>query len=192
MDEIKSALDRALERADRFGKLTAEEMRQQNELKYKPIGEAIVQRFFEHGESSILVEQLNKLEEAGREIAFKSALTFLIETIDMENKELSECAIKGIFGLTSVDDLEAFIGEIRNIFGQYSWQKKLLYEENSDEIGKEIQERLEGAGISGSAIAEFNVGNDDAWNGKVQELRTEFEVRLSDRKRALKQLLKLP
>ena len=189
MDEMKSALERAMERAEGMGRLSPEEMRRQNEAKYVPIGEAIARRFFAHGYVSVMAEQIEKIEAEGKEIAIKAALAELVEGIDLEDNVLTERALAGLFGLWEVRDTEKVAGDIRALRGQYAWQKKLLYEENSEEIGKEVKERLAAAGISGSAVAGVNLEKDDSWMRKSEELRAEFDSRLQEMKNELLTIL---
>ncbi len=189
MDEMKSALERALERADRMGKLSPEEMQRQNEARYIPAGEAIAQRFFEHGQISILAEQLDKLENDGKSIAIHSALDVLIKNVGLENRDITERALEGIIGLQGSKTIADVADGVMALFGQYVWQKKLLYEENSQSAGKEVKERMATTGISGSAIAGINLENNEEWAEKANELRSEFDARLHELKQALGQSL---
>ncbi len=187
MDEMKSALDRALERAERMGKLSPKEMQQHNEIKYKPIGEAIAQRFFEHGQTGILAEQLSRLEEECKVIATESAVFALISNIGLENSDLNLRSIEGIACLKGSTDTQKASDDIVSLFGQYEWQKKLLHEENSEDMEKEANERMAAAGITGHAIAGFNIEKNDQWIQKADELSSEFESRLSEMKKSLGQ-----
>ncbi|MBT4510852.1 MAG: hypothetical protein HOC20_01395 [Chloroflexi bacterium] len=189
MDEMKSALERALERADRMGRLSPEELQRQNEGRYIQAGEAITQRFFEHGNTSILAEQIEKLESGGTAIAIRSALATLIGGMDLSNKDLTERTLDGINSLGGSKPVNEISEEIMSLFGQYAWQKKLWYEENAEEAGKEIKERMASAGIYGSAIAEINIENNEEWAQKSDELRSEFNSRLSEMKKVLGQAL---
>lgn len=191
MDEMKSAFERALERAERMGKLSPEEMQQQNEARFVPAGESIAQRFFEHGHISILAEQLDKLESEGKAVATRSALSTLIGSIDLDNKDITERALEGINGLKGSDAIGKFSEDIVDLFGQYAWQKKLWYEENAEDAGKEIKERMASVGIFGNAVAGINIENDDDWYRKSDELRSEFNSRLNVIKKALEQALYL-
>ncbi|MCP4608048.1 MAG: hypothetical protein GY845_04975, partial [Planctomycetes bacterium] len=163
----------------------------QNEGRYIQAGEAIAQRFFENGHTSILAEQIEKLESEGRAIAIRSALANLINGMDLSNKDLTERALDGINGLGGAKSVNEISGEIMSLFGQYAWQKKLWYEENSGDMGKEIKEHMKGAGISGSAIAEINIENNEEWAQKSDELRSEFDSRLSQMKKTMTQALDL-
>ena len=186
MDEMKSALERAMERADRMGTLSPEELQRQNEIKYMPAGEAIAQRFFAHGHTTIMAEQLERLGSEGKLIATRSALNTLINSIDLDNKELTEMALEGINGLhPDSKAISELLQEIMALFGRYAWQKKLWYEENSQEAGKEARNLITAAGISGNAIAEINLENNENWISKSDELRSEFDSILTEMKPSL-------
>ena len=59
MGEMKSAFEKALERAEKLGKLSPEEMRGRKEAEYAPIGRAIADRYLRHGHNEILEEEAN-------------------------------------------------------------------------------------------------------------------------------------
>ncbi|MFO8009799.1 MAG: hypothetical protein R6U89_03195 [Dehalococcoidia bacterium] len=189
MEEMKSAMERAMERAERMGKLSSEELQKQREARYAPVGDAIARRFLEHGYTSILAEQLEKVDEEGQTIALNSALTTLAESISLDNRALTERAIQGIMELGRSRNTEQTADEIMNLFGQYSWQKKLWYEENSDQIGRNVRERMGRMGIGGSAVGEININNDETWIKRSTELQEEFDERLEGLKKSLIQSL---
>ncbi len=189
MDEMKSAFERAMERADRMGKLSPEELLLQNEIKYIPAGEAIAQRFFEHENTSIMAEQLEKLEVEGRSVATRSAYNTLITIIDLENKDLAERALEGISALVDSKSINELSREIMSLFGQYAWQKKLCYAENSETAGKQAKRQMAVTGISGNAIAGISIENDEGWAKKANELHSEFDSTLVELKETLAQLL---
>jgi len=184
MSEMQSALERALQRAERIGKLSAEEARQQKEAKYIPAGRAIAERFLEHGHTVVLAGQLDKLEEGGRSIAIRTAISVLIEGIDIDDRALTERALEGIKTLGAESMLDVF-KEISEIFDQYATQKRLWYNEHFSEMTAAIRERLVSLGISGSAVGEINIGNDPQWIQKQAELRSEFNARLGKSKASL-------
>ena len=169
MDEIKSALDRAMERAEQMGRLSPEELRLQNEAKYKPIGQAIAQRFLEHGQTRILAEQLDKFGTEGKVIATHSAISTLIGEIHLENIDLTQRSLDGITFIKKSNEIKQTADEIMALFGKYAWQKKLLYEENSEDLGKEANARITTAGITGNAIAGINIETNEEWKNKSEK-----------------------
>jgi len=184
MSEMQSALERALQRAERIGKLSPEEARQQKEAKYIPAGRTIVERFLEHGYTVVLADQLAKLEDEGRPIAIRAALLALIEDIDIDDRALMERALEGIRTLSAESVLDVS-EEISGIFDQYATQKRLWYNEHFSEMTAATRERLVSLGISGSAVGEINIGNDPQWIQKQAELRSEFNARLGKSKASL-------
>jgi len=187
MDEMKSALERALERADRMGRLSPEEMRLRKESEYTPIGKTIAERFREHGQTTILAEQLGRIAEEGREIATRSALSELIAHISLENNSITERSLKGLQQLRGSESMARLSEEIDKLSGQYAWQKKLLCEEHADETDRLIREHLSRSGISGSAISGVNLENNEEWSRKTKQLLSDFEARLARLKHALQE-----
>jgi len=184
MSEMQSALERALQRAERIGKLSPEEARQQREAKYIPAGRAIAERFLEHGHTVVLADQLDKLEEGGRSIAIRTAISVLIEGIDIDDRALTDRALEGIKTLGAESMLDVF-KEISEIFDQYAAQKKRWYDEHCSEMTAATRERLVSLGISGSAVSAINIGNDPQWVQKQAELRSEFNARLGELRASL-------
>ncbi len=189
MDKMKSALERALERADRMGKLSPEEMHRQNVARYVPAGEAIAQRFLGHGQISILSEQLEKLENQGRSIAKDSAIAILISSIDLEDRDLTQRALEGIIGLKGSQETEKIADKVMALFGSYAWQKKMWHEDHAEDAGKKTKHQMFTAGISGGAVAGINIESDDEWIKKTDELRSEFNQHLIRMKVSLAQLV---
>jgi len=190
MSEMQSALERALQRAERIGKLSPEEARQQKEAKYIPAGRTIVERFLEHGYTVVLADQLAKLEDEGRPIAIRAALLALIEDIDIDDRALMERALEGIRTLSAESVLDVS-EEISGIFDQYATQKRLWYNEHFSEMTAATRERLVSLGISGSAVGEINIGNDPQWIQKQAELRSEFNARLGESKASLSHAVRI-
>lgn len=185
MDEMKSALDRALERAASLGKLSPEEMRRQKESEYGPAGENIAQRYLEHGQVRILADQLGKFSGEEGQIVMRAALVRLVHSIELEDRNLSERALEGIAYLRGNRATGAIMQDIRRLFGQYAWQQKLAHEENTDTMGKEIRDRLARAGIGGSAVAEVNLQKDESWQRISGNLLSEFGSQMEELKLVL-------
>lgn len=184
MSEMQSALERALQRAERIGKLSPEEARQQKEAKYIPAGRTIAERFLEHGHTVVLADQLAKLEDEGRPIAIGAALLALIGGIDIDDRALMERALEG-FKTLSAESVFDVSKEISEIFNQHAAQKKRWYDEHCSEMTAATRERLISLGISGSAVGEINIGNDPQWIQKQAELRSEFNAQLGELKASL-------
>jgi len=82
MDEMKSALERAMERAEGLGKATGEELQ---EWKYVPEGEVLAGRCLK-GECDLVVE-LSKYDDEVRQYISKGAERVLIGNLNLPKND---------------------------------------------------------------------------------------------------------
>ena len=75
MDEMKSAFEKALERAERLGKLSPEEIRKRKEEEYIPVGRALADRYLGHGYVKLLEEEANRYNGEEKDIVRRAALS---------------------------------------------------------------------------------------------------------------------
>lgn len=189
MEEIKSALEKALERAEELGELTAEELRKSKEAEYLPIGEGIAKRFLRHGSSSIMNEEINKYTSEEKEMVIKGALATFRGVIDLENSSESESALAGIRSLKPEEQVEHICHEIESLLTEYQEAKQRRYEAKKEAVEKSVKELLHRLRISGSAIGEINPRVSKVWEQIISELRSRFEPRLDELKQALAEAL---
>lgn len=185
MTEMKSAFEKALEKAEKLGKLSPEEMRERKEEEYAPVGRAIADRYLGHGHNPILKEEVNRYSGDEKGIVIRAALSRLGEAIGLESDEVSEKAIAGMLTLGD----EARIGEIseriRSLLGEYREVKIQKYEAQKEHIERRERELLHQLRISGSAVGEINLKASEAWGRISQELFSRFNERLEELKREL-------
>jgi len=185
MSEMKSAFEKAMEKAEKLGKLSAEEMRQRREDEYTPVGRAIVDRYLGHGHTTILEDEINRYRGDEKNVVTRAALSRLREAIGLENNEVVERAIAGMIVLTS-DRRVGEIGErIRSLIREYREAKIAKYEQEKDHIERREREVLHQLRISGSAIGDINLEASEAWARISQELSSQFNERLEELKQQL-------
>lgn len=192
MDELKSAFERALEKAEKLGKLSPEEMMERKEEEYIPIGRALAQRYLNHGYSQVLKEEADKYSHQEKEIVIRAVVSTLVQAIELGNDELAERAMEGILALKGEGRLGHIKGEIESLFEEYKQVEKTKYEEEGEVIEQRERELLRQLGISGSAIAEINLEACEGWKEFAQELRSQYDRRLEELKLKLLQALGLP
>lgn len=185
MSEMKSAFEKALEKAEKLGKLSAEEMRQRKEEEYAPIGRAIVDRYLEHGHNPLLKEEVNKYSGDEKGIVIRAALSKLGEAIVLESDEVAEKAIAGMLTLRGEEKIGEISERIRSLLREYREVKSQKYEEEKEHIEKRERELLHQLRISGSAVGEINLKASEAWERISQELFSRFNERLEELKREL-------
>ncbi len=185
MGEMKSALERALERAEQLGTLSPEEMRRRKEEEHILIGEGLAKRYLEHGFSSVLAEGMSKYDGEEKSVVARAALSALLQMIGLEDTDLSERAIRGILNLNSDKRSESICQEIETVLREYRQAKQRCHQEKRAIIEKSVRESLHRLRISGSAIGEINAGTGDEWRRMVTELQSRFGDRLSNLKTKL-------
>jgi hypothetical protein len=189
MSEMKSALEKALERAEKLGKLSPEEMRQRKEAEYAPIGRALAERYLGHGQKRVFKEEANRYSGEEKGIVLRAALLRLGEAIDLENDELTEMAMAGMLVLKQNERFGEINERVRSLLREYREAEEQKYEGEKERIEKGEKELLHQLRISGSAVGEINLKANEAWERISQELYSRFNERLVDLKGELLSLL---
>jgi len=190
MDEIKSAFEKALEKVDKLGKLSPQEMRESKEKEYIPVGRALADRYLEHGYIKLLEEDTNRYSGEEKEIVRKAALTRLVEAIDLGKYEASERAMEGIAALAGENLVGEMRQQIKDILMEYEGAEEAAYQEQKAEVERREMGLLHQLRISGSAVGTINLEASDAWKELCNKLYSRFDQRLRQLKeQALKQIL---
>ena len=189
MGEMKSALERALERAEQLGTLSPEEMRKRKEEEHILIGEGLAKRCLEHGFSGVLAEGMSKYDGKEKSVVARSALSVLLQSMGLEDTDLSERAIRGILNLKSGERIESICQEIEGVLQEYHQAKQRCHQENRATIEKSVRESLHRLRISGSAVGEINAATGEEWKRMVTELQSRFGDRLGKLKTSLAETL---
>jgi len=142
MDEMKSALERAMERADSLGKASEEDRRK---WKYIPEGEKLGVKCLE-GESDITSE-LSKYSGEERDYISKGAQQVLIKNIDLprtdivkaKNKRAME-AIKEI--KRDKVGVENVYTKIRRVFTHYEQEGEQQRKQAYEEVKRVVEAKL--------------------------------------------------
>ncbi|MCK5654506.1 MAG: hypothetical protein KAH98_05150 [Dehalococcoidia bacterium] len=186
---MKSAFERALEKAERLGKLSPEEMRERNEAEYAPIGRALAERYLDHGDRRILKEELRRYSIDEQAIVMGSALSRLVAAIDLASYEISGKALNGLLTLKGKGRIGEIDERIKSLLGEFQDVQQQRYEMEKERIEKGDMELLHQLRISGSALGAINLKASETWETISQELYSQFNERLGALKRELLSLL---
>jgi hypothetical protein len=185
MGEMKSAFEKALEKAEKLGKLSPEEMRERREEEYAPIGRAIADRYLGHGHNGILEEEANRYSGDEKGIVIRAALWRLGEAMGLESDEVTERAMAGMLTLRGEEKIGEISERIRSLLREYREAKRQKYEEEKEDIERRERELLHQLRISGSAVGEINLRASEAWERISRELLSPFDERLNELKQEL-------
>ena len=188
MAEMKSAFEKALERAERLGKLSPEEIRESREKEFTPIGRALAEQYLGHGYGHILEEEMARYGGEEKDVVMKAALCRLVEAIELGNHEATERAMGGIVALKGEAEVGPIQKQLTSLLEEYKQEEKDRYEEEKGEMERKERELSQELGISGSAIGEINLEASETWKEICRELYSQFDQRLDQLKEQLLQM----
>lgn len=185
MGELKSAWEIAREKADKLGKLSAEEERQQKEKECHQIGTALAQRYLDHAELQNIAAAINHHPEGGKDLIKRAALNCLAETISLKNLEGSgevTRLVKAIQGIAMIEpSSQQILEQITQLAREYEQAERKARGELQSK-GKEILHRLR---ISGTAVGDINIEALPQWQLTRQQLAERFRLRFDSLKQDL-------
>ena len=182
MSELKSAWEIAQEKANRLGKLSAEEKEQQERQRYSQIGQALAQKWLDSARPPNMVDELNKYEENEREIIKHSLIEHLAEVIELASTQDISNAKKVIEALSSLgSELQPKAEELSRLVQEYEGAEQKIRQE----LESGYRETLHKLRISGTAIDAVNIEVDPKWQPAHRGLVESFTPRLNDLKQAL-------
>jgi hypothetical protein len=182
MSELKSAWEIAQERANRLGKLSAEERAQQERQEYRQIGQALAQKWLDSSQRLDIATELNKRAGEQRDITKRAAVEHLIGTVELTTDRGRKSVKKVIEGISSLEpELQPEAEEMAKLVQEYGGAEQKIRQE----LESNYRETLHQLRISGTAVATINIEADPRWQPARQELVESFTPRLNDLKRAL-------
>jgi glutamine synthetase type III len=182
MGDLKSAREIAQERANRLGKLSAEEQEQQERQGYRQIGQVLAQKWLDSSQRLDMTAELNKHKEKEREIIKQAVIEHLAEAIEFTTTQginSVESVIKAVSSLRP--KLQPKAEEIGQLVQEYEGAKQKIRQE----LESDYRETLHQLRISGTAVDAINIEANSQWQLARQELVEAFTSRLNALKRAL-------
>lgn len=182
MGELKSAWEIAQERANRLGRLSAEEKEQQERQRYRQTGQALAQKWLDSSQQLDIAVELNKYEEQERDIIKQSAIEHLARVIELTNTQGINNVKRIIEAISSLKpELQPKAEEIDQLVQEYERAEKKIRQERENNY----RETLHQLRISGTAIDGINIEADHQWQLARQGLVESFTPGLNDLKQAL-------
>jgi len=182
MSELKSAWEVAQERANKLGKLSAQEREQQERQRYRQIGQALAQKWLDSPQGPDIAAELSNQEEAGREVIKQAMIEHLVEAMEFATAR----------GINSVKKVIEAIGSLKpellpraEELGQLVQEYELAKQETRQELEGHYRQALHQLRISGTAVDTVNIEDNPQWQLARQELIESLAPRLNALKQAL-------
>lgn len=180
--EIKSSWELAMEKAEKLGKLSPEELRKQEEEKYDSIAQVLAEKLLGGLAFWQLEIDLDKYgAQQGAQV--RAALRRkLIEAIKLSNPDMLPTILEGLSNLMDSATLKPVKEEIEQLFQEYEeFEQKEARQ--GEEAAREVLHQLR---ISGSAISGVNPRVLPEWGHRLETLAQPLTERLESLKSKLK------
>jgi len=181
--EIKSAWELAMEKVDKLGKLSPEELRRQKEDKCKSIGQGLAEKYLGGSSLRDLKIELDKQKGEERELVRAALASKLIDAIELGNAERLVKVVEAISGLKLKDEggLLAARNELEEFFAEY----REAEQKRRREVETAARGVLHQLRISGSAIGGVNPEVVPEWRSELNEIAEPYREKLDDMKARL-------
>jgi len=182
MSELKSAWEVAQERANRLGKLSAQEREHQERQRYRQIGQSLAQKWLDSPQRLDIAAELSNQEEGGREVIKQAIIEHLVEAMEFTTTR----------GINSVKKVIEAIGSLKpellpraEELGQLVQEYDLAEQKARQELESHYRQTLHQLRISGTAVDPINIEDNPQWQSARQGLVESLTPRLNALKQAL-------
>jgi cell division GTPase FtsZ len=181
--EIKSAWELAMEKVEKLGKLSPEELRRQKTEKCGSIGQGLAEKYLSGLALRDVKIELDRHKGEERELVRAALASKLIDAIELGDAERLLKVVEGILELKlkSGEALAGIRAEIDQLFGEYreAEQKKRR------EVEVAARGVLHQLRISGSAIGSVNPEVVPEWKSELDKIAQPYRERLDSLKARL-------
>ena len=182
MSELKSAWEIAQEKANRLGKLSAEEKEQQERQRYRQIGQVLAQKWIDSSRQPNITAELNKHGEKEREIIKQAVIGHLVEAIEFTTTRDINSMKRVIEAISSLGpELQPKAEEISQLVQEYEEAEQQIRRE----LESDYRETLHQLRISGTAVDAINIEANPKWQIARQGFVEAFTPRLNALKQAV-------
>ena len=178
MGELKSAWEIAQEKADRLGKLSAEEEEQQRKQKCHQIGQAITQRWLNNLDLPNMAAALNSYREEEKGLIRQASFNCLVKAIGFNSSKVGK-AIQEIVSLEPAT--QPIIEGIIKLIQEYEEAER----KTRQELESNYREVLHQLRISGTGVGDIDIEATPRWQQAQQRLIKALEPRLNSLKQEL-------
>ena len=191
MNEMKSAWEKAMEKAEKLGKPTDDELKQ---LEYVPQGNALAAKYLQEGVVDLNAE-LTKHKGTGiRQYILLGIQETLLRNISLphndHDKQVTLKAMNGIKVIKeNVKQLEVIYERINNLLSYYEQartqafnQFKSNFESKIQDLSKTLQQR---AGATANLEAQIQLQFQEEWRRASSELDRQYEKTLEEHKQQI-------
>lgn len=181
MGEIKSSWELAMEKVERLGKLSPEELKRQEEEKHATIAQVLTEKLLGGLAFWQLQVDLDKYGAHQRESVKAALRKKLVDEIELGKREKLGKILDGLSNLMDPEELKSVKHEVEQLLQDYAeFEQKAARE--VEEAAREVLHQLR---ISGSAIGGINPGVLPEWQEELDTVARPYKERLEALKEKL-------
>ncbi|OGO08392.1 MAG: hypothetical protein A2Y61_06235 [Chloroflexi bacterium RBG_13_60_13] len=186
MGDIKSAWEIALEKTEKLGKLSPEELRNQRRQELAPVGQGLSDRYLAGLGLWQLKVELDRYKGEEKTLVTEALVSSLVQGIELGNSDRLAKVIEGVSALK--EERKAGIAEIKDqaeaLFREYQ-EVEQKERRDAEESVREILHQLR---ISGSAIGAINPKVMPEWQQALDRFAEPYIMQLEELKERLRTL----
>lgn len=194
MGKMKSALDRAMERAERLGKASPEELLRMESI---PKGNALAARYLRDANCDLDAELTKYKGSGARKYVIEGTEEILLSNIALpmneRSREVTQRAMNGISILKqSKKRVEDIVGQMEHLFSYYEQARQQTY--------AQLEENFKARMANSMMTSEYQLGGrgkpnvellpqfQEEWRRVVGQLDAQYEKVLEEQKREISDL----
>ena len=194
MGELKSALERAMEKTGKLSSLSAAEMKKQEEEKFFPAGRVLAEKYLTHGHTKVLKDDIEAVPAGDRDMVRRAVRVGLAGALNFDASFTAETIDRvqaGLLALASGNQgvIEELIAKGKGLFDELEQELDRVYAAEFKRIDDEERARLNKMGIAGSAVGEINIEGGAVWKQIEGGLRSQYNAKLEPLKRKLAEIV---
>lgn len=182
MGEIKSSWELAMEKVERLGKLSPEELKRQEEEKHAAIAQVLAEKLLGGLAFWQLQVDLEKFGAHEREPVKAALRRKLVDEIELDKGEKLERVLDGLSNLMDTEELNP----VKHDLGQLLQEYEEFEQKATREVEEAAGEVLHQLRISGSAIGGINPGVLPEWQERLDTVAGPYKERLEALKAKLR------
>ena len=194
MEEMKSALDRAMERAERLGEASPEELLRMESV---PKGNELAARYLRDANCDLDAELTKYKGSGARKYIIEGVEKILFSNISFprseRDREIAGRAMKGISILKqSKKRVEDILGQMEHLFSYYEQARQQAYVQLKESFEAKMANSIRAAelqlGGRGKPNVELLPQFQDEWRRVIGQLNAQYEKVLQEQKQELSDL----
>jgi hypothetical protein len=175
---VKSAWEIAMERAERLGRLSPEELRKQEENEHRPIGEGLADRYLSGLPPRDVEAQLGRYTGAAAEFVRQGLLARLTEAFQWQELQRTRRALQGIREFFPSARMNDIASRLEQLLGEYELEKTQSAAIGQQQLATEAEGILRERGLGGSALRP-NLEATATWHHARMQSEAAYEERLA-------------